>query len=263
MITMVSMTDDGRVERVLAGESRAALLTALVSAGRPLSLAEAAQQVGLRPSTTRFHLDLLVSAGLVDRTAERRATVGRPRIHYAARPASGGTAPGDYEGLVNALADQLSATPDPVGAAREAGRRWTQALGVRRNAVAATRGAAVEAVAGLLDRLGFAPDRPAGPDRINLRRCPFEVVARQQRGVVCGVHEGMLVETFQRLGRAGEVARLEAFAVDEPLLCVVHLRTLADPAPDSRVVVGEGENGITEPSARRRPDRASRGLADA
>ncbi len=223
-ITMVYMTADGRTARVLSSESRAALMAALQAAGRALSLAEAAQQVGLRPSTTRFHLDLLVSAGLVDRTAERRATAGRPRIHYTVRPTIRGTTPDDYEGLAMALADELAETLDPVSAAREAGRRWAEALSVPRDAVAAAPEAAVEAVTGLLDRLGFAPDRPADPDRINLRRCPFETVARKQRGVVCGVHAGMLEETFRRFGRAVEVGQLEAFAVDEPLLCVVHLR---------------------------------------
>ena len=90
--------DRHRVHRVLASESRSTLLELLRSSGRPMSVTEAAEAVGLHPSTTRLHLDLLVSAGLVDRAAERRPTAGRPAIRYSAhagvptRTATGGRA---------------------------------------------------------------------------------------------------------------------------------------------------------------------------
>lgn len=257
------MRDVRNAHRVLRSESRSALMDLLRAAGRPLSVVEAAGRVGLQPSTTRLHLDLLASAGLVDRTVERRATAGRPRIHYAASPARDGTTLDDYEGLASALAGQLSGSPDPVSAAREAGRRWSEALAVPADTVPATPEAAVEAVATLMDRLGFAPDRPAGANRLDLRHCPFEAVARQQRGVVCGVHEGVLEETFRRLGGHVEVARLDAFAVDDPLLCVVHLRTLADPVPDSRGATGREDNEIIEGPGRPRSGRGLRGAPDA
>ena len=245
-----------RVRHILAAESRSVLLTALRTAGRPLSVTEAAEVLGLRPGTARFHLDLLVSAGLVDRQAERRATAGRPRIRYAARPAATGDgheppAPAasddGYRRLASVLAGQLSGLDDPAGAAREAGRRWIEGAGAGPEASGLGAGAtapgpeaggvvpgasagslpaddAVTAVAGLMDRLGFAPDLPVVGDRIQLRRCPFEAVARDHRAVVCGVHAGMLEQTFERLGGAVGVTRLEPFASDDPLLCVVHLQ---------------------------------------
>ncbi len=226
MIIITSMTSVDSSHPVLSAESRSMLLTLLREAGQPLSVTEAAERLGLQASTTRHHLDLLVSAGLVDRSSERRMTAGRRRIRYAAAGPVDEAASRHYEGLAGVLADQLTGTPDPIGAAHEAGRRWTGALGVRSSDVAMVPEAAIEAVVDLMDHLGFAPDRPSGDRRINLRSCPFEAVARQQRGIVCGVHAGMLEETFRRVGGTVEVKGLDAFAVDEPLLCVVHLRTV-------------------------------------
>ena len=239
------MSDTG-VAHVLAAESRSELLAALRAAGRPVSVADAAALLGLRPSTARFHLDLLVSAGLVARETERRGTAGRPRIRYVARDSStpdattsgsaareadaavprGGVAEeAGYRRLARVLADQLSGLDDPARAAREAGHRWVEALDVPPGGEAdLDPDAAVAEVAGLMDRLGFAPDRPAGGDRLLLRRCPFEAVARDHRAVVCGVHAGMLEQTFERLGGAVAMTELRPFASEDPLLCVVGLR---------------------------------------
>ena len=262
-----------RVQHVLAAESRAALLTALRAAGHALSVEDAAEVLGLHPSTTRFHLDLLVSAGLVDRQVERRGTAGRPRIRYVARAGASGdarseaepaAAPGATDGsrrLASVLASQLSGLADPSGAARSAGRRWVEALDVIPDAAACPLAAddAVNTVAGLMDHLGFAPDLPVAGDRIMLRRCPFEAVARDHRAVVCGVHAGMLEQTFERLGTAVCVAELEPFAADDPLLCVVHLRRSAPEGPDSRPPLPRVQNEGAAVASHRPPLGAPRG----
>ena len=212
-----------------------------------MSVTEAAEAVGLHPSTTRLHLDLLVSAGLVDRAAERRPTAGRPAIRYSAHPgvptrtATGGRADDeatrdDYRRLATVLAVGLEASADPSGAAVEAGRRWTAALDVTAPPSALGPEAVVGQVVELMERLGFSPEPPGDADRIELRRCPFETVARAHRGVVCGVHQGMLEETFHRLGGSVEVAALEPFVVEEPLRCVVALRRV----PAGEAVVAPG-----------------------
>ncbi len=220
-------------QRILVAESRAALLDALAGAEHPLSVEEAAARLGLHPSTTRFHLDLLVSAGFVERRSEKRNSAGRPRIRYSVRAAEpqpvapAPAPPTDGEGyrhLASVLADQLSETDDPARAAREAGRRWNAADDLALDDRPLDADSAIDVVADLMNRLGFAPEVPARRDEIVLRRCPFEEVAREHRDVVCGVHAGLLERAFERLGGAVEVARLEPFATEDPLLCRVRLR---------------------------------------
>ena len=127
----------------------------------------------------------------------------------------------NYLPLASLLAGSLSLEMDPSRAAREAGRRWGHVLEVTEPDGAADP---VGEVVGLMDKLGFAPDRSAGQDEIQLHRCPFEVVAREHRQVVCGVHQGMLEETFARLGGQVGVSALVPFVDTEPLLCVIRLK---------------------------------------
>jgi predicted ArsR family transcriptional regulator len=268
MITMASMTQPAQRHRVLASDSRRALLAALRAAGRPLSVAEAAETINLQPSTTRFHLDLLVSAGLVESSAERRTGPGRPALRYRERtaedesvaPASGGRSAGaalapvgedNYQQLASVLAGSLSLEMDPSRAARDAGRRWSQALSVDPGGSSDP----IEAVVELMDRLGFAPERPVVSDELRLNRCPFEVVARESRQVVCGVHQGMLEETFRHLGGSVGVSGLVPFVNNEPLLCVVHLTRSTAPGTVRQAPVKR--EGVASPrSSQLGPDRA-------
>ena len=71
-----------RTHRLLGDPSRALILQLLQDRARPLSASEAANEVGLHPTTARFHLELLTDAGLVERTTEVRASRGRPRTLY-------------------------------------------------------------------------------------------------------------------------------------------------------------------------------------
>ena len=290
---------EGQPPQVLSAESRVELLDALRVAARPVSVAEAAALLGLHPSTARFHLGLLASAGLVDRQTEHLGTAGRPRIRYVARTATGARAgsagggapvgagaplgagvpagstaatgagmsegaaapvPGpsteeSYRRLADVLAGQLSGLADPAGAAREAGRRWVGALddapGTPGRPLAPVD--ALDTVAGLMDRLGFAPDRPVAGDRLLLRRCPFEAVARDHRAVVCGVHAGMLEQTFARLGDTVRVDGLEPFASSDPLLCVVRLRRMeaggTGPGSPATAAVGAAANSAAATGA--------------
>lgn len=230
------MTSDERIDRVLASESRRGILEVLRGSVRPLTTEAVAAAVGLRPATVRFHLDLLVSAGLVERSAQRRATAGRPAIMYSAAAGDGAhpsgiaTASSDgdqvegYRQLAGVLANQIAGSADPAAAASEAGRRWADALGVEGGGTDAGPAAAVDRVVGMFERLGFAPGTGDAGMRIDLRRCPYEDVARLQRGVVCGAHAALTDETLQRLGGSVRLDRLEPFVSDAPLLCVVRLR---------------------------------------
>lgn len=209
-------------------DSRAVLLDALRDAGRPLTVAEAAEAIGTVESTARFHLTLLVSAGLVERTPVRSGSAGRPSWQYSlARAASPpAEAPTPYQELARVLAAQLDGEAGAAAAAREAGRRWADAVPPASLAPASSPPEGLDSLAAMLDGLGFAPDAPSG-DEIVLRACPFEAVAREHRAVVCGVHLGLVERAAKTIGGGVEVAGLEPFRSEQPLACAVQIRRTA------------------------------------
>lgn len=239
VIIIIDMTFVGTPpHHVLAADSRAALLHTLRGADRPLTIGEAAAAVGIGESTARFHLALLVSAGLVTRTSERRASAGRPALRYAATdlperdPEAAGFAavPAStdrYEQLASVLAGHMERSADPLAAARAAGERWSAELAHDGFVGDGQGGDAMTTVVDLMTRLGFDPERGADAGEIRLHTCPFEAVARQHRAVVCGVHLGMLEQTLAELGGDTAVEGLEPFVTDEPLLCVLRLAAAA------------------------------------
>jgi len=220
-----------------------ALLEALADADRPLDATEAAERVGLHRNTARVHLEQLSDAGLVERRSEQRSMPGRPKVLYTnlATGRVGVETPvgrgqeqdGVYQELARVLAAQLSATADPAGAAEQAGRRWSAALEpADLPAAPATAPAAIETVTDIMETLGFQP--VADDRRIVLRRCPFAELARANRPVICGVHLGMLKQTFDAFEAPVTVKRLDPLVQSDPLLCVVHLTDRPPVGSDSR-----------------------------
>ncbi len=218
--------------RALAGRSRHALLTALVEAGRPMDVDEAAGAVGLHRNTVRVQLDVLSQAGLIRRSADKRGTRGRPRVLYAAT--SGGAdhlaaertqaSGASYRELARLLAVQLTELGDAQGAALRAGRRWAAAMDERPlPAEPLSETEAIEVLTEILERLGFEPEPDREGGRVLLHHCPFAEVARESRAVVCGIHLGMITATTERLDAPLSVAGLDPFVADDPLLCVVRL----------------------------------------
>lgn len=225
---MADVVRDTRTHQVLAAASRMALLAALDRAGRPVPVGEAAESVGLHPNTARAHLERLVDVGLAERSTERRSTPGRPRTFYAAVPGALGNASADdqasYQQLAALLAGELAMVADPRVAAVEAGRRWAKAMAARTWPSAPDVATTVAALVDLLTELGFDPADRGAPESIDLRRCPFAEVARDNRAVVCGIHLGLLQETAERSGGPVRIAGLDPFVEEAPLRCVVRLR---------------------------------------
>ena len=83
---MQAMSDEQRRFRVLAGMSRARLLSHLRRTRRALGVRELADAVGLHPNTVRGHLDQMVETGLIDRVRAEPSGRGRPAFRYAASP---------------------------------------------------------------------------------------------------------------------------------------------------------------------------------
>jgi predicted ArsR family transcriptional regulator len=215
--------------RLLAAETRRAVLEALRRSGDEVDAAQLAAEVGRHVSTVRQHLELLARSGVVSRRVEQRTVRGRPRVLYAATTAR---EPDDGDGMMAMmLASQLAQGDDPAGQAELAGRRWGRALVQRddgRTASGSTSraadvGATTQRIVDLFDEVGFAPQ--ARPERhgtvIELNRCPFLHVAQAHPEVACSLHLGLLRGALESLGSPVRADRLEPFVT--PTLCRAHL----------------------------------------
>ena len=135
--------------------------------------------------------------------------------------------------LAAMLVEHLSAgSPDPLPAAREAGRHWGRRLagdtGSHRSGVTGSGGTgssgtgSSEAVAELLGDMGFEPEPVAGG--IALRNCPFREIVDDNQPVVCAIHAGMLDGMLEQPPEGSTTRRgiaLEPFAAPEG--CLVRL----------------------------------------
>jgi predicted ArsR family transcriptional regulator len=198
------------------------VLRVLKAAQSPMSIATIADALDVHPNTVRFHLDTLLSTGRVEQVTSDRKGPGRPALMFRATQRMDPGGARHYRLLAEILASGIAADRDADARAMAAGREWGRQL---EPPPPDTTGApdaeeSIEHLVGLLDELGFAPERH-GDDQIELRHCPFLELAESQRAVVCPTHLGIMrgaLETWQAPVTAD---RLEAFV--EPDLCRVHL----------------------------------------
>jgi predicted ArsR family transcriptional regulator len=211
--------------RALAEVSRVRILEELRRAGRPLAVAELAEQIGLHHNTVRAHLEVLRKAGLVVAEAEKRTVPGRPRIVYQpALEAVPGEEGDGYRLLASILTSYLAASSDPGLAAAEAGQTWGRYLVERPKPFQRVDPEdAIRRVSRLLEELGFAPETvmEEGEARILLHRCPFRELAVYHPEVTCAVHLGLIEGALAELGVRLAATRIDPFV--GPLLCVAHL----------------------------------------
>ncbi|WP_448073159.1 helix-turn-helix transcriptional regulator [Georgenia yuyongxinii] len=240
-----------RRERLSA--PRRAVLDLLVEHQDPMTVAQAAEQLGQHPNTVREHLEALVRTGLAMRDQRPPVGRGRPASVYTYAPEASFSSP-EYAVLAQVLVSYLShVLPDgPVlrHHAREAGRSWGRAILEREPAheseasgAASRRGTAgaVEHLRRLLDRTGFDPETERHGDvrTVRLHRCPVLELAKDRPEVVCNAHLGMAREILAEGDIAHERVTLEAFT--EPGACLLHVTSSPDgapPAPGGRAAAG-------------------------
>ena len=196
----------------------------------PVSREDAAGALDIGRTLAAYHLDKLADAGLVAVDYQRPAGRGGPG---AGRPAKFYTRtttemavsvpPRDYELLARMLVSSVE--QDTGGAVRAA---------VNDAALAAGRQAAAEAGGDLLEALRGCGYLPRGDDdRIDLRNCPFHLVARDHRDVVCGLNLRLVEGLIAGSGHPPAHAELDP----RPDRCCVVIRYDADsaahPAPPS------------------------------
>jgi predicted ArsR family transcriptional regulator len=223
----------------LEDELRRGMYAYIRRAGRPVTRDEAAAVVGISRKLAAFHLDKLVSAGLLTAryaaVGERR--VGRtPKVYEPSgldiRISIPRREPGLLAGILIDAVLAEAGTDTQSAVLRVAHERGRQAgaevhrqvrpgrLGVER---------ALTLAEGLLGRLGFEPVRE-GPARLLLRNCPFQPLAAHAPDLVCGINQAYL---------SGVLAGLQALAVQavlepRPGDCCVVLRAARPVGPGRR-----------------------------
>lgn len=158
----------------------------VVDSDGPVSRDQAAAVTGIGRSLAAYHLDKLADAGLLTvgyqrLTGRNGPGAGRPAKLYtrSSREMRVSVPPRDYELLARLLLAAVE--QDASGAVRaavddvafDAGRR--AGAESDRNVVAALRSC------------GYLP-HVDDDDRVSLRNCPFHMVARDHRDVVCGLN---------------------------------------------------------------------------
>jgi predicted ArsR family transcriptional regulator len=209
---------------VLASRARRAIHDHLLEHPEGASAIELAELLGSHVTTTRFHLDHLIQAGLVASFNERDGAAGRPTKRYVAVTPGTGATP--FQLLAEVLTTAVASDASP----EEAGYRWSLDTMSRPTppAPATTVGAwmgKVGSVVDLLDDWGYDADvgiSPGGQDvEIGLNECPFRELAEANPEVVCAVHRGLIRGA---LAAAGEPSvRVDLSVFETPDRCLARL----------------------------------------
>lgn len=207
---------------------RREVLRLLRSSPAPMSILAIADALGVHPNTVRFHLEGLVSDGQVEQVEQGRKGPGRPPLMFAAvrQMDRGGTR--HYRLLAEILTTALAAERNPRAKAMAAGRAWgRQVVAHLRPKRAPSADEAIDHLVGVLDDLGFAPERRTakGKQQVGLRHCPFLELAETRGSVVCPIHLGLMQGALETWGAPVSVDRLDAFV--EPDLCLAHIKPAA------------------------------------
>ncbi len=214
------MNDIARSLDEPAGRRRA-VLRVLRASPTPLSIVAIADELGVHPNTVRFHLDSLVGDGQVEQVAPGRRGPGRPPLMFAAVRQMDRGGMRHYRLLAEILTIGLAAERDSSARALAAGRAWGERLESPAAATSAEK--SIDHLVGVLDELGFAPERreSGGKQQVGLRHCPFLELAETRSSVVCPIHLGLMQGALEAWAAPVTVERLDAFV--EPDLCLAHL----------------------------------------
>lgn len=198
-----------------------------------LTAAQVSEVLNVHVTTARFHLDQLVSGGVLEASFVKQG-VGRPRKVY--RLVAGSPCDHADSHAIGILADLLTGSESarPAGERLtpfEAGRRWAEEhVPADRGEAAATPGQWLARIGLLIDVLrewgyttnlsGFDSSRTV---ELELVQCPFLDLAQSNPDIVCGVHRGLITGTLQQLGEDDVDVSVEPFS--RANRCLVHITT--------------------------------------
>lgn len=191
-----------------------------------MSIVAIADELGVHPNTVRFHLDSLVGDGQVEQVEAGRKGPGRPALMFQAIRQMDRSGTRHYRVLAEILTLALAAERNPRAKAMAAGREWGRKLDASLESPpggATSADDAIDHLVGMLDELGFAPERRTsdGEQQVGLRHCPFLELAETRGSVVCPIHLGLMQGALETWAAPVSVDRLDAFV--EPDLCLAHI----------------------------------------
>ena len=200
------------------------------AADAPVGRDEAAAAAGVGRPLAAYHLDRLVSLGLLTADYRRPAGrsgpgAGRPAKRYSRSGSEFAVSvpPREYELAARLLAEAVES--DPSGSARAALRRAAHGLGAQIGRTACEprvrSGNAPEIMCAVLAEHGFEPfsrdDRTVG-----LRNCPFHALAARHTETVCGMNLALLEGIAAGIGAQD----LQPVLDPAPGRCCVAIRTV-------------------------------------
>jgi predicted ArsR family transcriptional regulator len=192
----------------LAEPTRRRLYAFVAGRGDAVGRDEAAAELDLPRHAVKFHLDRLVETGLL--VAEYRRLsgrtgpgAGRPAKLYRRAPGevSVSVPPRRYAVVAGVLAEAVERAAAGEEELPDAVRRAARSAGAR---------LAGEGPAGVLEALtalGYEPR--AGAGRVELANCPYQALAEQHTGLVCGLNEALVEGLLPALEPAGATAALD------------------------------------------------------
>jgi predicted ArsR family transcriptional regulator len=222
-----------RAVAALEDDLRHGMYAFIRTARHPVTREQAAQAVGISRKLAAFHLDRLVTAGLLRSDYEPVGglrKVGRtPKVYSAVDADIRINIPERQHDVLATILIDAVLTERRDETAQQAVMRTAHERG---RAVAATERAqrrpgrlgaerALTLSEGLLKRHGYEPDR-VSPVCVRLRNCPFHPVAGQSPELVCGLNHAFLTGFLDGL----DAPMLEAVLEPRTGECCVELRTV-------------------------------------
>jgi predicted ArsR family transcriptional regulator len=205
----------------LSDQTRRALYEFVRDARRPVTRDECADGTGVSRKLAAFHLDKLLDRGLLRASFARPAGrsgpgAGRPAKRYELSDVEWTVSLPDrrYDLAGSILAEAVSRCPagaSPAKTALAVARERGQKLGTQWAAVARPRrrgpGRALDALAKLLESLGYAPGREGR--ELTLFNCPFHALVEVDRELVCGLNRELLAGVVEGIGEGPMDVRLD------------------------------------------------------
>ena len=225
----------------LADGTRRALYEFVSGQAEPVGRERAATELGLAVHNVNFHLDRLVTEGLLEVEYRRLSGktgpgAGRPSKLYrrASREFAVSLPPRRYDlvGEILAAAVTRAGTGTPLAQALHDCAR-DEGLSLGQVVEGLDRDGSLSAVAEVLRSQGFEPQ--VDDDEVVLANCPFDALAHKHTTLVCGLNQAFVQGVADGLA-ADATARLEP----ESGKCCVKVRPTSTtelsgvgPAPDS------------------------------